>query len=139
MNEDLVGFLIKNLLNAIVVAFILSWVVSFLLKKDVYFEMRRRIRIVFSIIIFIALFFIEIPPTKLDTKEIMREWYPKASKITVITIEKSKTALYTYDAYVSWLYDNKNCNGIVNISKEKKTSEYWTYDLNDESIKCTKF
>ncbi len=139
MNQEFFMFLVRNLVNAIILAFILSWIVSFLLKKDMYLEMKKRIRTVFSIIIFIILFFVEIPPFKSEAKQIMRDWYPNAKKITIITIEKSKIKEYAYDGYVIWTYDNKNCKGTISITKEKRTSEYWTYELIDKTIECTKF
>ena len=136
MSPDLIGFLVRNLLNAILLAFILSWIISFALKKDVYQEMKKRLRTFFSIIIFIILFFVELPPTELDAKKIMRDWYPDSKKITIITIEKSKTKKDAYDGYVSWEDNGKNCKGILLITKKKKTSEYWWYELPNKSISC---
>ena len=136
MSEELFGFLIKNLLNAVLLAFILSWIISFALKKDAYQEMKKRLRTFFSVIIFIILFFVELPPAEYDAKQIMRDWYPNSKKITIITIEKSKTKKNTYDGYVSWEDNGKNCKGILLITKEKRTSEYWYYELPEESISC---
>ena len=137
MSQEFFMFLVRNLFNAVIVAFILSWIVSFLLKKDIYLEMKKRIRIVFSILVFLVLLFVEIPPFESEAREMMKEWYPNAKKIRVIMIEKSKTAIYTYNGYVTWSYDNKKCKGTLTISKEKRTSEYWTYDLPDKAIECT--
>jgi len=136
MSEELIGFLVKNLFTAVILAFILSWIISFILKKDMYQELKKRIRTVFSIIIFILLFFIEIPPFESEAREMMKEWYPNAKKITITTIEKSKTKKHAYDGYVLWEHNNKSCKGILLITKEKKISEFWYYELPEESISC---
>jgi len=136
MNEELWMFLGKNLFNAIILAAILSWVVSFLFNKKTYLEMKKRIRTVFSIVIFIVLFFVDIAPTELDVKNIMKDWYPKAENITVITIEKSKISKNGYDAYMTWSLNGYNCNGVILVTTEKKISNTWSYELPNESIKC---
>ena len=136
MNEELIEFLVRNLFTAVISAFILSWIISFILNKDMYQELKKRIRTVFSVIIFILLFFIEISPFESEAREMMKEWYPDAKEITIITIEKSKTKKNTYDGYVQWEYNNKNCKGVLLITKEKKTSGSWWYELPEESISC---
>jgi len=136
MSQEVIEFLLKNLFYAVIFAFILSWIISFVLNKEVYKEMKKRLRVVLSVIIFIILFFVKIPPQEIEAKEMMKEWYPNAKDIAVLTIEKSKTTKNAYDAYVTWSDNNHNCKGRLVISQEKRISQEWIYELSEDNIEC---